>query len=99
MNERPVPEEASALVPAPEVVMTDLGDEAMLLDPRCGAMYALNDVGRCVWLALGHHDTEQLVAAVCSAFEVDQARARTDVEALLAELRAAGLVRHADRAR
>ena len=99
MGERPEPDGAWPFVRAPEVVVTDLGDEAILLDPRCGGMYALNDVGRCVWLALGQRDEEQLVAVVCDEFEVEPLQARTDVQALLASLYAAGLVRRAERAR
>lgn len=79
------------------VIATDLGDELILLDPRRGEMYALNEAGRRVWLGL--EDTPSSVAAALAAdFAVEHDRALADVESLLAAFEDAGLVVRANAA-
>ena len=77
-----------------DVIVTDLQDELVLLDPGSVEMFSLNAVGRAVWLALPTspaHAAEQIVAA----FDVDEDTALEDTMALLQELYGAGLVESA----
>lgn len=78
-------------MPAPEVVVTDLGDDLVLLNSRSGEMFALNEAGRCIWYALGGGQAAA-AAALIDAFDVTPERARADVRALVNELVEAGLV-------
>jgi len=57
-------------------------------------VFAVNAVGQAVWEALAHGATlEELVAAVGERFEVGAGGVRSDIEAFLAEMQSAGLVR------
>lgn len=78
-------------VPTSDVVVTDLDDDLVLLDPKSGEMFALNESGRCVWHALDQ-GLDAAAAALVDAFDVPPERAHADVRALVAELVAAGLV-------
>lgn len=75
------------LVRNPSVLWRELDGEAILLDPQAGCSYNLNHVGTLIWKLLdGQHDTEDIVAAICAAFEVEPEQARRDVQRLLDEL-------------
>ncbi|MDQ2714613.1 MAG: PqqD family protein [Chloroflexota bacterium] len=70
------------------VLWRELDGEAVLLDPALGCSYNLNRIGTLVWKLLdGGHSRDDIVAAICAAYEVEQAQARQDVDALLADLR------------
>jgi hypothetical protein len=79
---------------APEVITTDLGEELILLDPRSGEMFSLNQCGRRIWFALPARSVVQVANALCSEFDVTLERARVDAEMLLDTLTSAGLVVH-----
>jgi uncharacterized protein (UPF0261 family) len=73
------------------VADTDYGQ--VLLDERSGRYWQLNPTGVAVVRALlDGADENAAVAVLTSAYEVDEARARQDVSALVAGLRTAGLV-------
>ncbi len=76
----------------PGVIETDLPGELILLDPATQLMFSLNETGRFVWRALPGRNPGQVAAALTSVFAVPPEQAQADVRALLAELRAAGLV-------
>jgi hypothetical protein len=80
------------LRPHPEVIVTDLEDELVLLDPRSQEMFSLNRTGRLVWQALPARSIDGLIAAVAPTLPVDRARAAADVRALVRELQDADLV-------
>lgn len=80
---------------SPDVIATDLGDELILLDPARGEMFGLNESGRRVWLDL-EHSPDSVAAAIAEEFGIEPARARADVELLLAALTEAGLVERVD---
>jgi hypothetical protein len=82
--------------PSPDVVTTDLGSEVILLDPRNGGMFSLNEVGRRVWLALPTHSSRRLAELISSEFDVLPALAEADIERLLSALESAGLVERQD---
>ncbi|MBM4356747.1 MAG: PqqD family protein [Deltaproteobacteria bacterium] len=76
-----------------QVLSRILDGEAVLLDLEGGAYLGLNDVGTVVWGALGEGLTlAEACTRVTAAFEVDEATARRDVEALLDELLRRGLI-------
>ena len=69
----------------------------MLLDPKAERYFALNDVGTRFWQLLSEHgDVDAAVTAMSSEFDVDEQTLRSDLDALLASLREAGLVAPAD---
>src|SRR5262252_334953 len=82
---------------SPDVIATDLGDELILLDPRRGEMFGLNESGRRVWLGL-EQSLDDVASAIAAEFGIEPARARADVETLLAALTDAGLVERTDAA-
>ncbi|MFC4639491.1 PqqD family protein [Deinococcus hohokamensis] len=76
----------------PDVLVTDLGDELVLLNPASGVMFSLNETGRLAWLALP--DTEEMLGGVLTgAHEIPLEVALQDIRGLLSDLQARGLVR------
>jgi Coenzyme PQQ synthesis protein D (PqqD) len=78
--------------PNPEILVTDLEDELVLLNPRTQAMFTLNGTGRVVWQNLGKVSPEAIAEKITEAFEVDLETAQKDTDALLETLKAAGLL-------
>lgn len=75
------------LVRNPSVLWRELDGEAILLDPQAGCSYNLNPVGTLVWKLLdGRHSTEDIVAAICEAYEVESEQASRDVHYLFDDL-------------
>ncbi len=75
------------LVRNASVLWRELDGEAILLDPQAGCSYTLNPVGTLVWTLLdGQHNTEDIVATICKAYEVEPEQASQDVEQLLDDL-------------
>lgn len=76
----------------PDVLVTDLGDELILMHAGRGLMYGLNATGRAAWLALPA-TTEAVGTALSKAFAVAPDQAQDDARTLLADLAAQGMVR------
>ena len=76
----------------PDVLVTDLGDELILMHAARGLMFSLNAAGRAVWLALPG-TPETVAAALMETFEVNAEQAEADVRALLSDLTGQGMVR------
>jgi hypothetical protein len=74
-------------------------DEVVLLDLAGGKYFALDEVGSTVWerLAAGG-SIEDVIAEVVRVYDVDEARARSDVARLTGDLQAAGLISPAPQA-
>lgn len=89
----------SGLLRSDEAVLTELRDgTGVLLDLGTRFYFTLNRTGVLVWKLLGEGapDAAAVAAGVAARFpEVDPAAIARDVEALLAELRAEGLVSEA----
>jgi hypothetical protein len=69
------------------VLWRELDGEAILLNPKEGCSYNLNNVGTLIWKMLdGEHTPDEIARAVCELFDVEYAQALHDVERLLAEL-------------
>ena len=75
----------------PKVVVTDLENELVLLDPQSKQMFSLNAVGRTLWMALPD-GFESAVERIHREFEVGIEVARQDAEKLIAELTRSGLL-------
>ena len=88
-------------VAAPDIVARRVAGEQLLVPVRGSAaridyLFTCNEVGAFVYGRLdGSRDLETLARAVSEEFEVDETRARRDVEAFLDALLEAGLVRAA----
>ena len=82
---------------SPDVLFQEIEGETVLLDPGVERYYALDDVGTRFWQLLNEHgDVDVVVAAMLREFDVDEQTLRSDLDALLASLREAGLVAPAD---
>ena len=75
----------------PAVMLTEIERNAVLLDPRTRRMFDLNRTGTVVWESIDE-GIDAAISRVVSVFEIGEAQARTDVEALLEQLVEAGLV-------
>jgi hypothetical protein len=81
------------LQPAANVHVRRFDDDLVLLHLGAGVYYSLDPVGATIWeaLALGH-SVEETVGEVLRQYDVDEATARGDVQKLVADLVAAGLL-------
>jgi hypothetical protein len=87
----------AAVKVAPGVVFQEVEGEMVLLELEAGRYYVLDDVGaRCWQLLADLGEVEAVVGAMLAEFDVDEATLRTDLDALLARLTAAGLVVSSD---
>jgi hypothetical protein len=78
-----------------DVLHQEVNGQMVLLHLAAERYYSLNDVATRVWTLLvrSHLDVEGTVRRLVAEYDVDEARARRDVAALLARLADAGLVR------
>lgn len=75
------------------VLLREVGDEALLLDLDSGRCFMLNTTGRQIWSMLSEGaGPDEIVAALVARFDVDEGQARADVDETLAALRERGLV-------
>lgn len=75
------------LVRNPSVLWRELDGEAILLNPKEGCSYNLNPVGTLIWKLLdGQHTTENIITAICEAFEVEPEQASQDTQVLLDDM-------------
>ncbi|HET6230664.1 MAG TPA: PqqD family protein [Longimicrobiaceae bacterium] len=79
-----------------DVLAAHLAGEAVLLDMDTKQYFRLNATAAHVWKQLERGlDRPALLADLCANFEVDEATAGAELDRLLAELAAHGLVRPA----
>lgn len=75
------------------VVFKRVGDETVLLNFELGVYYGLDEVGTCMWELLADgKSTDEVVEAIVAAYDVTRETAAADLETLLGELRANGLL-------
>jgi cell division septum initiation protein DivIVA len=76
-----------------DVLVQELQGESVLLNVRSGRYFGLDEVGTRLWAVL---TTTESVGAACEAlaaeYDVEPARLRADIEALVARLAEHGLV-------
>jgi Coenzyme PQQ synthesis protein D (PqqD) len=75
----------------PTVVITDLEDELVLLNPQAKQLFSLNAVGRLLWLALPA-GLDAAIARIVREFDVAETQARSDAEILITTLTNKGLL-------
>jgi hypothetical protein len=77
-----------------DVVSRDLAGEAVLLDLATGTYFGLDEVGTRVWHLLREHGAvDGVVRALLREYDVEESRLRTDLDVLVADLQARGLVK------
>jgi hypothetical protein len=87
-----IPLSASLRVPE-DVLISEVGGEAVLLDLRSEQYFGLDDVGTDMWAALTQSATIQAALEKLSAqYQADEAQLRQDLTDLLEKLHSNGLV-------
>ena len=75
------------------IVFKKVGEEMVLLDFERGIYYGLNPVGARVWELLAEgKNTDEIADLLTGEFDVERTNAKNDVEALMDDLAANGLV-------
>ena len=79
--------------PAENVLVREVDGESVFLDLASESYFGLADVGTRMWQVVTTNDSVAAACAVlCEEYEVEPARLREDLDALIEELRAHGLV-------
>jgi Coenzyme PQQ synthesis protein D (PqqD) len=77
---------------ADEILVSDFGDELVLLNLRDGVYYGLDGPGARVWMLLKRPITLKAIQdALIAEYDVEAARCAKDVKSLLTDLVARGL--------
>jgi hypothetical protein len=85
---------AHRVAPSENVLMQEVGGEAVLLDLGGERYFGLNKVGTRIWELLGtQSDLAQVHARLCEEFEAEPERVEQDLLRLVGELAEAGLVK------
>ena len=78
---------------ADDVVFRDLAGESVLLNLSTGTYFGLDAVGTRMWHLIAEHGSTTLVIeALLTEYDVDELRLQKDVEALIDQLLAKGLL-------
>lgn len=84
---------SSAIVPSPNQLSADVGEEVVILGIDAGEYYSVSNVGARVWQLIQEQRTvESIVSTIVAEYDVDRAPCERDVLALLGELEDEGLV-------
>ena len=84
---------ASQVRPSTQVLLQEVGGEAVLLDLAGERYFGLDPVGTRIWALLAQAPVlEQVHATLCEEFQAEPARIETDLLALVRQLAEAGLV-------
>lgn len=77
----------------PDVLFQALGDEGVLLNLQNSRYYGLNAVGTRMWQLLQEHGSlEPVVAQMVDEYEIDEETLRRDLEDLVSQLVAQGIL-------
>ena len=84
---------ASTAQPSGEVLVQEVGDEAVLLDLSGERYFGLDPIGTRIWALLAPAPVlQQVHASLCAEFDADPVRIETYLLALVRQLAEAGLV-------
>jgi hypothetical protein len=91
----PAPYALAALVVAvPEQLSTTLGDDVVILGLRDSVYYGLSGPGTRIWQVLQTpRSLDDIAGSIAGEFEVTREQAVADLQALLTDLEAKGLVK------
>lgn len=78
-----------------QVAWQIVDDEAVVIDLASGMTIGLNPTAAFLWSHLAGHSEDELIAALAEEFEIDDATARADVHAFLADMRERKLIEDA----
>ena len=82
------------VVAAPEQLSTTLGDDVVILGLRDTVYYGLSDTGTRIWQLLQtRRRVDEIATSIVGEYDVTIEQAIADLQALLADLEARGLVR------
>jgi hypothetical protein len=85
--------ETCLVVAARDQVSSDLADEAVILNLKSGVYYGLNSVGARIWNLVQHPKTiHEIRDVLVDEYDVDPDLCKRDLQTLLQDLEAAGLV-------
>ena len=77
-----------------DVLVQEVGGEAVLLDLASERYFGLDPVGTRIWTLLADDDQLQVVCdTLCAEYDAEPARIRDDLLALVTQLAEAGLVK------
>ena len=79
--------------PSRDVLLRDLGEEAVLLDLKSQRYFGLDEVGLEIWRLLEvHQEKVKVINDLLGRFDVEKRRLESDFDTFIAELQAMGLV-------
>ncbi|MCH9697827.1 MAG: PqqD family protein [Gammaproteobacteria bacterium] len=80
--------------PNPEVILQELGNEAVLLHLQTEQYYTLDQTGLHIWKLLSQHGGNRMtvIASMLNEFDVDEVTVTADVDQLINEFVQEGLV-------
>lgn len=84
---------ADRVTQSSEVLVQEMGGEAVLLDLASERYFGLDPIGTRIWTLVGEHDSLQAVAEVIAdEYDASTERLHADLLALVTQLAEAGLV-------
>lgn len=95
MSPKPTPDlsDASTIAASPEQTSADMPGETVILHPKSGRYYGLDNVGARVWqLVQSPRTFGEIRQIIADEYDVDPARSERDLRQLVGELSEAGLV-------
>jgi Coenzyme PQQ synthesis protein D (PqqD) len=79
--------DSRTFTPSSDVLVREIGDEAVLLDLRTERYLGLDGVGRVIWAELSRGGSAEVaVQCVLALYDIDEATARRDVQAFVSAL-------------
>lgn len=91
-------EDSPRIIRCEELLEADVNGEIVALHIDKGQCYGMNSVASRIWQLLAEPTSpEQICATLAQEYEVDPATCRAEVDTLLADLQAEGLIKPAGR--
>jgi len=78
---------------APTVISQEVAGETVILDLESECYFGLDAVGTRIWQLIGEHgDLRRILSTLLAEYEVEEAQLRADLEALIDDAAARGLI-------
>lgn len=76
-----------------DVVWSDLGEEVVMLNLATGTYFSLNGIGHRIWNLIAQQTSaDEVVMSLAEEFDADAAQISRDLDSLVRELEAEGLL-------